>query len=561
MKQIKNLTRRTLIYFSKLNGIFLNEEICKDINSSHSNTSKSNYKDDSQIIENTYKSLESKNKEENEILSNINNNISSVIPEEENKIFGSSLTDSKLKHKIAELNKKNSQNLYTCNKKININYNKSKKKTEKLYISNNINNFGDNSDFKKHWSPIPNENVVNSEIYPNEKFNDYKFLQSDFIEPHKNTIEIDSEKNLDKKKLIKYVDNELVLDIENEKKCENGNHSLEFNEKKVIKFENLAIVNIASTNVSSIYENLNQITKYKFSGDKNLRKKVIQFLMKESKKRFSNCSIVNSNISPKIKINNSLSIHQNSHICPETLSKHKRKLKNSKYDEEYPFIFSLSKEESSFKEMKSIHQIKKNSSKFKKLDSFKYMSPEISKSNIYKKNQSLFKIGSVKSLCRNGTEKLFNNTRKKYSTKKEPIQNLYDAPDDQELNFYRKMQTLRGNSNNIATANKNNELSKKNNYLDIISNNIIENQKTLNNPEEFYMDFFSNIVRKSINKRKKYNKNKKEFITKKTEETSKKTISNHKYLSDYNDDGKLKKNETTKRHSSPSSVKKRNCDN
>ena len=36
MKQIKNLTRKILIYFSKLNGIALNKKLCKDINNSDS---------------------------------------------------------------------------------------------------------------------------------------------------------------------------------------------------------------------------------------------------------------------------------------------------------------------------------------------------------------------------------------------------------------------------------------------------------------------------------------------------------------------------------------------
>ena len=362
--------------------------------------------------------------------------------------------------------------------------------------------------------------------------------------------------------IIKYKENGSYLYDKNEDKCENNITSLKINNNKKTYFENLTIVNTTTTFISSIYENLNQITKYKLSKDMKLRKKIILFLMEESNKVSSNCSIIDSNNSSKIKINNSLYVHERSNSCSYTFSKHHLKSQNSKYDEDRSFMFSYSKEESLIKDMKPIRQIKRNSSKFSKLDdSTRHLSPEINKSNILKKKRSLFKTSDLnssgKSICKIGTEK-FEFEKNKNGKKKETIQNLKNSTEEGELNFYGKLKTLRGN-NNFAMISSNNDFlksPKKNNYLDIISHNILENRKTLNNPQEFYMDFFSNIVQRSINKRKKYNKSRKETYTKKTGEVNKRRNTIHKYLSNNNDDQKIKKKWNTKRRSTPNIVVK-----
>ena len=81
-----------------------------------------------------------------------------------------------------------------------------------------------------------NENGINCEIYPNENFNNYKFLQIDFPESNKN-IDSDREKIIDKKLKITDTNNEFNLNIEKEKKCENDTHSLKINYKKITKFK------------------------------------------------------------------------------------------------------------------------------------------------------------------------------------------------------------------------------------------------------------------------------------------------------------------------------------
>ena len=607
MKQIKSLTRKILIYFSKLNGIFLNEEVCKDINSPDSSTQVSNFFNENQTIENTNRSSISKSKEEeNDAITNLNNTFSSVIYEEENENIETPLAHTKINNEFKEINKGNTQKSNFNNMKINNNNNNnvSKKsikninnnkdlqlkfntdirqtfkkfnlessnnflnqKTEKISISNNVNSFSDYLENKNFCFSISNEFEINSEIYPNENFNGNIFLQSDYSGSNINSKDIDKEKNIDKKLILKNIDSDFDFDHENEKNNEDDSNSFKTNENKIKKFENLSIVSTITTNISSIYENLNQISKNKFSKDINLRKKTIQFLIEESSKKISNNSVVDKYFTPKNKISNPLNICRNSKNCLDTVPKFKVKSKNSNYDVKHPTMTSLNKEEPL--DMKSIVQMKRKSSKFSR-GSFKFMSPEINKSIIYKKSHGMCKSPnhhkSMKNLKNNEPENLFENERKKYYKKKESMKNLTNFQEEQELNFYGKMKTLRDNNNtttNKITTINNDEIVKsptKKNYLDMISHNILEDRQTLNNPQEFYMGFFTNIVQKKINKRKKSIKVKKDIYKKKSGDINKSRHRSNKYLIDNNDKLKIKNKRTFKRPYSSNNVIKQAFD-
>ena len=69
----------------------------------------------------------------------------------------------------------------------------------------------------------------------------------------------------------------------------------------------------------------------------------------------------------------------------------------------------------------------------------------------------------------------------------------------------------------------------------MISHNILEDRQTLNNPQEFYMDFFTNIVQKKFNERKKFSKVRSEVNLKKIDEVNKNRIRYNKSLFDKND--------------------------
>ena len=245
--------------------------------------------------------------------------------------------------------------------------------------------------------------------------------------------------------------------------------------------------------------------------------------MEESNKVSTNFSLFDTNIISKTKIINPLQTLQFSKKYQDTNSKYKIKSKNFNIREELQSISSPIKDAFSLKDMNSIYQME-SSPKLSK-GSIKYMSPELKKSNYIKKNcGGSFKNPnihrSVKNINRSESQKLFENINKKYSKKKENMQNFVDTKGNQETNFYRRIKTLRRNSNNIVTISSNNEILKsstKKNYLDMISHNISEDRQTLNNPQEFYMRFFTNIVQKKINTKKKIVKLKKKSMQKKLE--------------------------------------------
>ena len=273
----------------------------------------------------------------------------------------------------------------------------------------------------------------------------------------------------------------------------------------------------------------------------NLKRRTIQFLMEETNKICNIYSRINSNISPNTKINNPF--YQYSKRRLSSISKHKVKAKNSNYDEEHPSMTSLSKDD--FSEFN--HQNEKNSSKISKGNK-RYMSPDINRSKMARKNYDILKTSnihkSMQNLYGNVTERLSENIKKKFCKRKYSMQNLRDAPE--ELNFYGKMKTMHGN--NITTVNNNKESFKspsKRGYLDMISHNILESRQTLNNPEEFYKELFANIVQKKFNKRKKSGKIKKEVKNK---------IRSNKYLFDSNDRGKIKNGGILKRPYSTSDI-------
>ena len=100
---------------------------------------------------------------------------------------------------------------------------------------------------------------------------------------------------------------------------------------------------------------------------------------------------VASTVFPRTKINNSLFIHQYTKKSIDVIPNHKIKLKNSNYNYKYSSMIPISKKKfAELKDIKSIRQTEKNSTKLSKLNSIKYHSPELNKSSIYKKNFGLF---------------------------------------------------------------------------------------------------------------------------------------------------------------------------
>ena len=210
------------------------------------------------------------------------------------------------------------------------------------------------------------------------------------------------------------------------------------------------------------------------------------------------------NSSPKIKKNNSVLLRQLTNKYTDITSQHNIRLKNSINRKGHSPVISFNKEKFSDKDMESISQIEKNSLKFFKLDNRKNRRWESNKFNSPKKYFRKFETSKhicVRNTINCRTEKLIGKVSQKCVKKKKPLINLTVVPKDKEFNFDGKIKTMRENNkrNNVEVVSNKKEFLKsptKINYLDMISQNILENSQTLNNPHEFYKDFFTNIVEK-----------------------------------------------------------------
>ena len=240
----------------------------------------------------------------------------------------------------------------------------------------------------------------------------------------------------------------------------NGKISCINNEKEKIyfhSFSNLSKISESSFQLNSSYENLNAITNNKYIKNNSLQSKTKLFLINE-------CSLVND--SPKSKnyllLKNPIS---GQIVISSSLIKEKSLLKN----------FDL------------------------KSDKRSVNSHDNSKIKSYRKNSN----DSITSF-NNYNEKNFEMTRKRGSLK--------NSRDLREIKFSSNMLTTKYKSKSPKMR-KNSDIG-VNKKLDIISKNIKGASRNINNPEEFYMDLFNNIILNKKDNNNKLNKYNSKFINK-----------------------------------------------
>ena len=390
---------------------------------------------------------------------------------------------------------------------------------------------------------------VNSEIYPNEVFIQNNFLKTEqqSIESPENLSDSSNENNfgnINSKQLIvkkrsKYNSNNSIIknsmnimDSQNEKKIfdQKSNSSSissnknernvnvccssklnEENDCKIFKhqssntnkyFDNLSIISIFSTTINSSYDNFNYFTNYQFSKDLGLQQKTFRFI-KEKCLRFTN-TLNKTNIDPLIKHNLFTNIKKknkpNNSINASPQLNHKKSRKENEF---LSVINKETKRNSSF-----VSNIKKKISKTPIKERNKLI--HLNSSNPYFTKKSKNDSAIIKSSCNisdneNSNLDVVNNNEKKNNVKKSSKNNI-NNPEETELNFYGKMKTLRGsnirNIKSVITQN-NRKNKRKMSYMDMISNNILENRQTLENPQEFYTGLFTDLVqnKKIVNKK------------------------------------------------------------
>ena len=219
-------------------------------------------------------------------------------------------------------------------------------------------------------------------------------------------------------------------------------------------FYNLKMSKERNFRINSSYENINTISHYKYIKDNNLQSKTKKFIINET----SN-SIQNKNYS-YLKLPGATKEIQLSNI---------RDASKSDFSSVLSEVFGLDRKNTSFNlespssDKKSIREIRtrKQNSLGNASDSFK--SKKIS-------NNKLIDIKKLKKFL---SSQNVNNSFK------------FNSPFNEENKTKKKF-----------VKKKSSNLNKK---LNIISNNIINTSKIINNPEEFYTNFFNNIIIKESN--------------------------------------------------------------
>ena len=476
MKKIKQTTKKLLIFYSKMNDIILNDQV--------SNNKKEKNDKNSEIIEekSTIESKkniknkliisEKKKKESNKCLLIEDNNCSTLNNDNKNiltekiKQTNSFEIDPTINDyncpEIEKIEKKNQNNN-------NINVNLQNKET-------NNNDTESNKKTSDEWFKnfLIQDRIINCELFPNEKLIKNKYL--------KNDSSSGTEKEF----------TNLKIDINNYDD-EKANKPKKLN----TFFTDLSISHISTTTIYSSYDNLNEITKYKFYKDLTLQVKIKQFLLDEC---FPKLHILNSNINSQSAKNNSQILKTNNSIINSKFSKTPVN-KNSKSFDLLLINNSISKDRNS----QLIDSNLKNRSQcslknYQRQDHLN--SCESVRSNKYKRNSLIFRSANLSNLVKKNNIR-FNSLEKFKEIEKRDEKKFKSAfidPFSKRASFIIRRK---------STVNNQNE-RKKINYLSVISHNIYENRQALKNPCEFYAGFFANIIEKQKNiskKSKKFSKN------------------------------------------------------
>jgi len=221
-------------------------------------------------------------------------------------------------------------------------------------------------------------------------------------------------------------------------------------------FDNLTMIKERNFQINSSYENINIISHYKYIKDNNLQSKTKKFIINES----SNSTQIKG--SPFLKLPGTTKELQLSNIKDASKSDF-----SSVLSEVFGFdnnnnknsSFSLDRSNSEKNGIKKIRTKKQNSF------------GNTSDSNKSKKN--------IKKIS---TNKIIDIKRlKKFPSSQNIMNSLkFNSPFIEETKIKKKF--IKKESTNL------------NKKLNIISNNIKNTSRIINNPEEFYMDFFNNIL-------------------------------------------------------------------
>ena len=283
---------------------------------------------------------------------------------------------------------------------------------------------------------------------------------------------------------------------------------------KSSRFFNLYTSISTSFSINSIYENMNKLTGYKIQKDKILQTKIKKYILNE-------CF-------PNINFNMAIDLGKNSNFqINKVEDRRKTNLtalmsRNSRFSKTSSIVG-----ESSFKLIPNKKEKEVNKSKIRTRNSVKIRKRKVTidNSNIFNKfqksiDEKLTKNQRKKRRNTNVFRQVNNNNtasfldysnisnihamvpheesinyKKRTSRRPNLILN-----DEEEMSFYTKMKTIRNmkNKNNSFADNNKSFIAKPNeiSLMDRISQNIQKNKQNLNNPEEYFSGFFTNLLQR-----------------------------------------------------------------
>ena len=370
------------------------------------------------------------------------------------------------------------------------------------------------------------DNEINEEIYSDEDFNinieneNMLFNNSDkndniiypYIKPflyNKNNNNIN---DFNLSKLLDKNRSKLSL-IRNDVASKNSKitkNSKNYDFFKSSRFSNLYTTTSTSFTINSIYENINKLTGYKFNKDLYLQNKIKNYIIDEC---FFQTNTVNyfkknnSNLnSPTEKIMKVNQGYSKNNKTSRNGGNSNFLIRNYKNDEQTP-------KQKKIKMRNSLKSRQKRGLSIDNLNNNSKLPLNHNRSFFDEKNQKFQKNKRRKSINfwknPNSSFLNFSNISNRYISilqddnyfynKRESKRNALKLNDDEEVSFYTKMKTIR-NIKNIKNNTINNNSfvanSKKYNLMDQISQNIQKNKQNLNNPEEYFSGFFSNILQR-----------------------------------------------------------------
>jgi len=258
---------------------------------------------------------------------------------------------------------------------------------------------------------------------------------------------------------------------------------------KVNKFSDLSTSQSTAFSINSIYYNINQVSKFNFQNDSDLREKTREFILQQvDKKNNPNITInkMTENSSKFLDIKSNMNLNIKKPIVrkkSENLTKSNILNKNENYN-----LIKRATIQNVENDFEKVLNISKSSQKININEN------KENENNIKKEEEKQEQKESKKTLPIVDTNTI---TKGKNSPRKRPVKKN-ESINTKDKTFYSKIHRLKTmkkrRANSIETKPEKEHKNNKVNYDKLISKNIEKNQKNLNNPEEYFEGFFNNII-------------------------------------------------------------------